>query len=495
MGLEALAGVLAGTSAGAGELAAAAPFGAAATAGAVGLGSGGGSGKGGGGGGLPVATVSAQPAINYFMQAAQAYQTNAQAGLQYYNNYMQEAQQTINNAYSQANTTLSGLSYDGTEATNKYMQMIGLNPQPATANDPAQLLGIDPGATSIANDITNAESIQDPTARQQSLYTIDSGLQGLVQQNQQQITSLAPKASEQWTGYTPTEAALIGNGGNTWGVGGNGGNGTGGVAGILNSPEMLGFAGVLDSQQAINADNQNIAAQNQANATTAGNLSTENQQLTNFLNTYDNQYTATNGQFAYTGDQVAQQLESTPGYEFQLGQGEQALMANNAASGLLNSGNTLAGITRYGQQYAQNAYQGYLQNLQQIMGPGNAATAQISSNQINQGTDIANTQQSLGNAYAQTYNNIGNAWMGQLGQSGQTTNQDAIFNAQQQNQMTMALLNSQTSQSNAATAANTSMSNQAQQSNTANGYLNLAQANFVQNTQNSNAQGAGYGYL
>jgi hypothetical protein len=51
------------------------------------------------------------------------------------------------------------------------------------------------------------------------------------------------------------------------------------------------------------------------------------------------------------------------GYQFQLGQGLQALTANNATKGLLNSGSALKGAEQYGQGLASNYFQQYLSQL------------------------------------------------------------------------------------------------------------------------------------
>jgi hypothetical protein len=57
-----------------------------------------------------------------------------------------------------------------------------------------------------------------------------------------------------------------------------------------------------------------------------------------------------------------QDLEKTPGYQFQLQQGTRAIDENAAANGTLLSGNTGTALQSYGQGLAQTAYQNDFQN-------------------------------------------------------------------------------------------------------------------------------------
>lgn len=88
---------------------------------------------------------------------------------------------------------------------------------------------------------------------------------------------------------------------------------------------------------------------------------------------------------------TAQQAQNTPGYEFQLQQGEQALNAYEAANGTLASGGALKDITTFGQGLASTDYQNAVSNslsaynaninpLLSIAGLGNSATSSANSN-------------------------------------------------------------------------------------------------------------------
>ena len=63
-------------------------------------------------------------------------------------------------------------------------------------------------------------------------------------------------------------------------------------------------------------------------------------------------------------------IQSLPGYQFQLQQGEQATQRNLAANGLLGSGAAQKALTQYGQGYAQSASTNYLNGLQSLAGLG-----------------------------------------------------------------------------------------------------------------------------
>lgn len=60
-------------------------------------------------------------------------------------------------------------------------------------------------------------------------------------------------------------------------------------------------------------------------------------------------------------------VTQTPGYQFALGQGNEAINRSAAAKGMLNSGNVLAELAKYGQGMASQGYQQQLNNLQSLM--------------------------------------------------------------------------------------------------------------------------------
>lgn len=113
-------------------------------------------------------------------------------------------------------------------------------------------------------------------------------------------------------------------------------------------------------------------------------------------------------------------LNSTA-YNFQLGQGQNAINSNAAAKGLMQSGGTAKALTQYGQNLAGttfNNYLGQLGNLNSQQGAtatsGQNALGQIGSTGTAAGGNAANAMIAGGNASAAgtvaAFNGIGNAF-------------------------------------------------------------------------------------
>lgn len=173
-----------------------------------------------------------------------------------------------------------------------------------------------------------------------------------------------------------------------------------------------GQAGVTNAVGTATGDvNTGVA---NANNTLGGVLGTEQQNLQPYLQAGQQgvtglaNYAASNPQFNFQPTQ--QQLEQTPGYQFQLGQGQEAITNQAASQGLNQSGNTLKALTQYGQglagTYYQNAFNNALEgfqtnqnttlaNLSALTGAGQTATGQSQSAEQNYGNQAAgNTLQS-----------------------------------------------------------------------------------------------------
>ena len=75
-------------------------------------------------------------------------------------------------------------------------------------------------------------------------------------------------------------------------------------------------------------------------------------------------------------------FQQTPGYQFGLQQGMDAVEARGAVSGGVNSGSTLTALNRFGQDYATGEYNNYLNRLSGVMSSGqNAAGQQAAAGQ------------------------------------------------------------------------------------------------------------------
>jgi hypothetical protein len=145
------------------------------------------------------------------------------------------------------------------------------------------------------------------------------------------------------------------------------------------------FGGIFGSIAAANAAKQQLAAEKQAEGTLQNS---ENQALTYQQNATNSglsnlqpylqggataegslsQLLGTPGKGLLTPwtqtftAPTAAQAAQTPGYQFQLQQGEQALQNSAAAQGGLLSGNTLAGMNQYAQGLASSNYQNVFNN-------------------------------------------------------------------------------------------------------------------------------------
>ena len=91
------------------------------------------------------------------------------------------------------------------------------------------------------------------------------------------------------------------------------------------------------------------------------------------------------------GDQVGTEFTKTPGYEFGLQQGIDAVDASAASRGNLNSGATLKAVNQFGQDYATRNYDNWLNRVGGIMSTGQASAGQ----QAALGQNFANNQTNL----------------------------------------------------------------------------------------------------
>ena len=130
----------------------------------------------------------------------------------------------------------------------------------------------------------------------------------------------------------------------------------------------------------------------------------------------------------------AQTIANTPGYQFNLAQGNLGVQRNLASQGLLNSGAAGKAIAQYNQGLASNYQQNYVGGLQSLAGLGiqsNATTAASGANAANQ---IGSGYAYGGNAAAAGYMNQAAALNYGLG--GFANNASALQSAYQTNNFT-----------------------------------------------------------
>lgn len=104
------------------------------------------------------------------------------------------------------------------------------------------------------------------------------------------------------------------------------------------------------------------------------------------------------------------QFFKSPDYNFRLNEGIKAVERSNAARGLLNSGNTLRGVTELGQNLAAGEYNNFLSRLFTLAGYGNSATSEANSAATNFGQQAGNNAIRAGEARASGFANRSNAF-------------------------------------------------------------------------------------
>lgn len=102
-------------------------------------------------------------------------------------------------------------------------------------------------------------------------------------------------------------------------------------------------------------------------------------------------------------------LQATPGYQFRLKAGNDAINAQQAATGGNASGNQALALSNYNQGVAGTTYDNYVSQLQPFLGASNAAAGGIANVNTGQGNALAGQYDTLANLNYQTQTGIGNA--------------------------------------------------------------------------------------
>lgn len=109
---------------------------------------------------------------------------------------------------------------------------------------------------------------------------------------------------------------------------------------------------------------------------------------------------------------------NTPGYQFTLNQGLNAVNRQAASNGSLYSSNTLGALNNYAQGAASTQYNSYINQLLSMAGLGNAAASGVGSAATATGAGMASSIQNGGNAGAAGILGSANAFSSALGQGG-----------------------------------------------------------------------------
>ncbi len=105
---------------------------------------------------------------------------------------------------------------------------------------------------------------------------------------------------------------------------------------------------------------------------------------------------------------------SSPGYQFTLSQGMQAINRGAAASGNLYSTNTLGALDKFAQGTASQQYNNYVNQLMNLAGIGSSANAATSAAATTAGNNISQNQNAIGSANASGILGKAGAWSGAI---------------------------------------------------------------------------------
>lgn len=115
-------------------------------------------------------------------------------------------------------------------------------------------------------------------------------------------------------------------------------------------------------------------------------------------------------------------LRSTPGYQFTMDQGTQAIQRNAAASGRLDSGATLKALQTFGEGTADQTYNNYINQLMSVAGLGQTSTTALGNTGSTAANNMSANTMAAGNAQASGYINSANAVNGAISGVGNTVN-------------------------------------------------------------------------
>lgn len=203
------------------------------------------------------------------------------------------------------------------------------------------------------------------------------------------------------------------------------------------------ISGYLGSQAASNAANTQVAGANRSADLQYQQWQEQKQMMQPWLNAGQTALNALTPLALNYKPFDASAMYAEPGYQFRLDEGLKNVQQSAAARGLLQSGSTLKGLTRFGQDYASNEYQNafnryqaerqaQLGPLQSLAGVGQSTVGQLGSLGSQMASNIGETYQNAANARASGYIGSANAFGGAV--SGLTNlyglyNQNQLINA------------------------------------------------------------------
>lgn len=158
-------------------------------------------------------------------------------------------------------------------------------------------------------------------------------------------------------------------------------------------------AGIFGSRKAKKAAEQRAAAYGRAMGETERAYGAAQEYIDPRLEQEQSAMGRVNSLLGLDGEEVDYDVfRNTPGYQFQLDQGQQTIERSAAARGGLQSGNTLAAVTQYGQGLADQTFNNYLAQVMQLQNQG--ADRYSAGLEVDRGNRIADLTLGQGGARA-----------------------------------------------------------------------------------------------
>lgn len=217
--------------------------------------------------------------------------------------------------------------------------------------------------------------------------------------------------------------------------GGGGGNYVGGIPGSPNySQYVTGSQGLSRAYSGLNGPQRQYIAERGYDLDEDGRISAEEYGRFHY-NTYgrgegrqlptvaDNKMPVQDTGVAGSGDASDDpyaRFRNTPGYQFQLAEGQRAIDSSAASRGGLMRGSTLARLQEFGQGLADQTYGQYYNRLAALAGMGQTASGSAASLGSSTASNLGNIYMGAGDARASSYLTQGAGQQGALG---------SIFNA------------------------------------------------------------------
>jgi hypothetical protein len=178
----------------------------------------------------------------------------------------------------------------------------------------------------------------------------------------------------------------------------------GAAAAVAGIGAVAGLAGGMMQSGAISG------AQDSANAASAAAREQARADLQPWVTTGGNALGITGDLSGANGPDAATaamaNFQTSPGYQWQLGEGLRAVDAGAAAKGMLRSGATLKGEMEYGQGLASQDFSSYYNRLSDLSKLGQTSAAGQGAASMSAGKDIAQTDASAGAAQASIYGDM-----------------------------------------------------------------------------------------